>query len=220
LDIEEFGGSAKAMRMLSGSTQTTASSVDSLLNSTRSTMSSSTSQNSGMMVQRHYSSNKLAPLGEDEELNAYESSTNLVSPHTSSGPSNSLSPLPHPALDLILVISLPPPTAVPSTAQLKFRVIKATLDFVVASLGPKDRLSLVTFEVGVGGRVRKCPFLSVTKAQSRQRLEKFINELDARLEENQDEFLVREAKEEKTDVVTAVNNGMSSFIITRKRLYL
>ena len=187
LDIEEFGGSAKAMRMLSGSTQTTVSSVDSLLSPTRSTMSSSTSQSHHSGIgQRHYSSNKLAPLGEDEELSAYESSTNLVTPHTSSGPSNSLSPLPHPALDLILVISLPPPTALPSTAQLKVRVIKATLDFLVASLGPKDRLSLVAFEVGVGGRVRKCPFLSVNKAQSRQRLEKFINELDAKLEEHED----------------------------------
>lgn len=87
--------------------------------------------------------------------------------------------------------------------NLKVRVIKATLDFLVASLGPKDRLSLVAFEVGVGGRVRRCPFLSVTKAQSRQRLEKFINELDAKLEEHQDEFLVREANDEKTDVVTA-----------------
>ena len=217
LDIEEFGGSAKAMRMLSGSTQTTVSSVDSLLSPTRSTMSSSTSQHSGLISHRHYSSNKLAPLGEDEELSAYESSTNLVTPHTSSGPSNSLSPLPHPALDLILVISLPPPTALPSTAQLKVRVIKATLDFLLASLGPKDRLSLVAFEVGVGGRVRKCPFLSVTKAQSRQRLEKFINELDAKLEEHQDEFLVREANDEKTDVVTAVNNGLSSFVATCKK---
>ena len=221
LDIEEFGGSAKAMRMLSGSTQTTVSTVDSLLSPTRSTMSSSTSQYSGLVGQRHYSSNKLAPLGEDEELSAYESSTNLVTPHTSSGPSNSLSPLPHPALDLILVISLPPPTALPSTAQLKVRVIKATLDFLVASLGPKDRLSLVAFEVGVGGRVRRCPFLNVTKAQSRQRLEKFINELDAKLEEHQDEFLVREANDEKTDVVTAVNNGMSNFVVTcRKKSWL
>ena len=217
LDIEEFGGSAKAMRMLSGSTQTTVSSVDSLLSPTRSsTMSSSTSQHSGLVGNRHYSSNKLAPLGEDEELSAYESSTNLVTPHTSSGPSNSLSPLPHPALDLILVISLPPPTALPSTAQLKIRVIKATLDFLVASLGPKDRLSLVAFEVGVGGRVRKCPFLSVAKAQSRQRLEKFINELDARLEEHQDEFLVREGKDEKTDVVTAVNHGMSRLLLAHR----
>jgi hypothetical protein len=217
LDIEEFGGSAKAMRMLSGSTQTTVSSVDSLLSPTRSTMSSSTSQSHHSGGHRHYSSNKLAPLGEDEELSAFESSTNLVTPHTSSGPSNSLSPLPHPALDLILVISLPPPTALPSTAQLKVRVIKATLDFLVASLGPKDRLSLVAFEVGVGGRVRKCPFLSVNKAPSRQRLEKFINELDAKLEDHQDEFLVHEANDEKTDVVTAVNHGMSSFVTRKKK---
>ena len=218
LDIEEFGGSAKAMRMLSGSTQTTVSTVDSLLSPTRSTVSSSTSQSHHSGIgHRHYSSNKLAPLGEDEELSTYESSTNLVTPHTSSGPSNSLSPLPHPALDLILVISLPPPTALPSTAQLKIRVIKATLDFLVASLGPRDRLSLVAFEVGAGGRVRKCPFLNVYKAPSRQRLEKFINELDAKLEEHHDEFLVRGANDEKTDVVTAVNHGMSSFVVISQK---
>lgn len=211
LDMEEFGGSAKAMRMLSGgSTQTTVSTVDSLLNSSsRSTMSSSTSHGSAGIV-RHNSSNKLATLGEDDELSAYDSSTNLVTPHTSSGPSNSLSPLPHPSMDLILVISLPPPSALPSTAQLKIRVIKATLDFLVASLGPKDRLSLVTFEVGPAGRVRKCPYLSIGKTQSRQRLEKFIDEVGVRLDENQDEFLVRGSKDEKTDVVTAVNHGMFS----------
>lgn len=211
LDMEEFGGSAKARRMLSGgSTQTTVSTVDSLLNgSSRSTTSSSTSQGSGSIV-RQNSSNKLATLGEDDELSAYDSSTNLVTPHTSSGPSNSLSPLPHPSMDLILVISLPPPSALPSTAQLKIRVIKATLDFLLASLGPKDRLSLVTFEVGPAGRVRKCPYLSIGKTQSRQRLEKFIDEVGVRLEESQDEFLVRGSKDEKTDVVTAVNHGMFS----------
>ncbi|KAF8159440.1 Pleckstrin homology domain-containing protein [Crassisporium funariophilum] len=215
LSMEEFGGNAKAMRMLSGSTQTTVSTVDSLLNnSTRSTMSSSTSHNSGM-ASRHHMSNKLAPLGEDDELSQYDSPTNLVTPHTSSGPSNSLTPLPHPSMDLILVISLPPPTALPSTAQLKIRVIKATLDFLAASLGPKDRLSLVTFEVGVGGRVRKTPFLSIGKTQSRQRLEKFIDEVGARLDENQDEFLIRGSKDEKTDVVTAVNHGLD-VVLQRK----
>jgi len=221
MDVEEFGGSAKAMRMLSGSTQTTVSSVDSLLNgngSSRSTMSSSTSHGSSMMAARQQAANnnkQLATLGEDDELSAYDSPTNLVTPHTSSGPSNSLSPLPHPAMDLILVISLPPPSALPSTAQLKIRVIKTTLDFIVASLGPKDRLSLVTFEVGIGGRVRKCPFLSVGKLPSRQRLEKFIDEVGVRLEENQDEFLVRGSKDEKTDVVTAVNHGLD-VVLQRK----
>lgn len=209
LHMEEFGGSQKAMRMLSGSTQTTASTVDSLLNgSSRSTMSSSTSH--GSMPPRHQV-NKLATLGEDDELGSYESPLSLVTPYTSSGSSNSLTPLPHPPMDLILVISIPPPTAVPGTAQLKLRVIRATLDFTLASLSKRDRLSLVTFEVGPSGRVRKTPFLSPNKAHSRTRLEKFIDELGANLEDNQDEFLIKGSKDEKTDVVTAVNHGSCGF---------
>ncbi|KAF7356586.1 hypothetical protein MVEN_00992400 [Mycena venus] len=198
LDMEEFGGSAKAMRMLSGGSGTTSSTGESsLLNggSVRSTMSSSTSHGSlpPPRGQHGYANaNKLSPLGEDDEMSAYDSPTGLVTPYTSAGPSNNMSPLPHPPLDLILVVSLPPPGAAPSTAALKVRVIKATLDFTLASLGPKDRLSLVTFEVGQSGRVRRTPFLGVTKAQSRQRLEKFIDEIG----------------DEKTDVVTAVNHGL------------
>ena len=126
----------------------------------------------------------------------------------STGPSNSLTPLPHPPMDLILVISVPGPTSTPSTAALKMRVIKTSLDFLLASMAPKDRLSLVTFEVGIGGRVRRTPFLSVGKAPSRLRLSKFIEDIGRR-EEFDDEFLVRVSQEDKTDVVTAVNNGTS-----------
>lgn len=213
-DMEEFGGSSKAMRMLSGNstaTGTTVSTVDSLLNgSSRSTLSSSTSHHGSMaskpQTQIHY--NQLTPLGENEELDAYASPTSLVTPYTSSGPSNSLTPLLHPPLDLIIVVSLPPPSAQISTAQLKVRVIKTSLDFIVASCGAKDRVSFVTFEVGVGGRVRKTPFMRVGKAHSRARLTKFIDEVGLRLEEGQDEFLVRGSKDEKTDVVTAVNHGV------------
>ncbi|KAJ7066633.1 Pleckstrin homology domain-containing protein [Mycena amicta] len=216
LDIEEFGGSSKAMRMLSGGSATTSSTGDSsLLNgSVRSTMSSSTSHGS-MPPPRNNYSNKLSPLGEDDELSTYDSPTGLVTPYTSAGPSNSLTPLPHPALDLILVISLPSPGAAPSTAALKVRVIKATLDFIVASLSTKDRLSLVTFEVGQAGRVRRTPFLYLGKAQSRRRLEKFIDETGTRLDDSMDEFLVRGSKEEKTDVVTAVNHGLD-IVLQRK----
>lgn len=207
-DLEEFGGSVKAARMLSGGTGTSVSTGDSLLNSGRYTMSSSTSHGSMATRQVH---NKLQPLGEDDELiSNYDSTTGLVTPHMSSGPSNSLTPLLHPPLDLILVISIPPPNAVPSTAALKVRVIKATLDFVLASLGAKDRLSLVTFEVGAAGRVRKTPFLSTGRTQSRTRLAKFIDEIGVKPEEGQfieDEFLVKGSKDEKTDVVTAVNHG-------------
>ncbi|KAI5123521.1 hypothetical protein M0805_006681 [Coniferiporia weirii] len=226
-NMEEFGNgnTNRAMRMLSGSTATTSSSIDrdSLLNGNGSIRSSSTSHGSmagpSMGRMAMHAHNKLSPLGEDEELysttSPYDASpTGLVTPHLSSGPSNSLTPITHPSLDLILIISLPPPTAIPSTAALKNRVIKNTLDFVLASLGPKDRLSFVTFEVGPGGRVRKTPFLSIGRAQSRARLLAFVNETSNR-DGAGDEFLVRGAKEEKTDVVTAVNHGLD-VVLQRK----
>jgi hypothetical protein len=90
---------------------------------------------------------------------------------------------------------------------------------MLASMGTRDRLSLVTFEVGIGGRVRKTPFLSVAKGQSRNRLEKFVDEIGVRGDGadglvglGPDEFLVRGSKEEKTDVVTAVNHGRFSVL--------
>ena len=211
-DLEEFGGSTKAARILSGSTgSASVGTAESLLNSGRSTMSSSTSHGSVVPRQVQIQS-KLQPLGEDDELisNFSSLSGGLVTPHMSSGPSNSLTPIPHPPHDLILVVSIPPPTAVPSTAALKVRVIKASLDFVLASMGPKDRLSLVSFEVGAAGKVRKTPFLCPGRTQSRARLSKFIDEIGIRPEEGEfmeDEFLVKGSKDEKTDVVTAVNHG-------------
>jgi hypothetical protein len=217
LDMEEFGGSAKAMRMLSGSTGTSGSTgVSSLLHSSgRSTLSSYTSQGSSVINHgfHHSATGKLSPLQEDETPSHYPSGP-LYAPHMSAGPSNSLAPLPHPPLDLILVISIPPINSLPSTAALKLRVIKASLDFVIASLGPRDRLSCVTFEVGVGGAVRKTPFLSPGRPQSRDRLRKFVDEIGFRPEENkafEDEFAVRGNKDDKTDVVTAVNHGMILF---------
>ena len=207
--LEEFGGSQKAMRMLSGSTGTTVSTADSVLqSSSRSTISSNTSLGSMSMrmdLQNHQ--HKLSPLEEDDELSRYGTPAPLVAPHLSSGPSNSLTPLQHPGLDLILVISLPPANATPSTAALKMRVIRTSLDFILAQLSTRDRLSLVTFEVGMGGKVRKTPFLCVGKPQSRARLNKFIEEIGRREEGFDDEFAVRTGQEDKTDVVTAVNHG-------------
>ncbi|RDX50789.1 hypothetical protein OH76DRAFT_1348182 [Lentinus brumalis] len=213
---DEFGGSQKAMRMLSGSTtNTTVSTADSLLNgSARSTVSSNTSYGSASLGPRAGLHQKLSTLEEDDELSRYSSPTPLVAPHMSTGPSNSLTPLPHAHMDLILVISVPGPNSTPSTAALKMRVIRTSLDFILASLAPKDRLSLVTFEVGIGGRVRRTPFLSVGKAPSRQRLSKFIEDIGRR-EDFDDEFLVRVSQEDKTDVVTAVNNGLD-IVLQRK----
>ncbi|KAH9067566.1 Pleckstrin homology domain-containing protein [Lactarius vividus] len=223
LDMEEFGGSAKAARMLSGSTGTSASTAESSLlhSSGRSTLSSYTSHGGSVMNHGYHNgaTGKLTPLQEDETPSHYSSGP-LYAPHMSAGPSNSLTPLPHPPLDLILVVSLPTVHALPSTAALKLRVIKTSLDFILASLGPRDRLSFVTFEVGVGGAVRKTPFLSPGRTQSRARLGKFIDEIGFRPEEGQtfeDEFVVRGSKEEKTDVVTAVNHGLDVVLQRKSR---
>ena len=216
--LEEFGGNGKAARMLSGSTGTTSySNEDSLLSgpSSRSTTSSASHGSTGgldrtLKAQYAQQQHRLATLEEDDEPSRYSTPmpVPLVTPHIPSGPSNNLAPLGHPPLDLILVISVPPPHVAASVANLKYRVIKTSLDFVIASLSPKDRLSLVTFEVGVGGKVRKTPFLNVGKPISRVRLSKFVSEIGARRDPDHDEFLVRGSQDEKTDVVTAVNHGM------------
>jgi len=215
--LEEFGGSSKAARVLSGSTGTTSySNEDSLLSgpSSRSTTSSASHGSIGgvdrTLKAHHAQQHRLATLEEDEsEPSRYSTPipVSLVTPHLSGGPSSSLAPLTHPPLDLILVISIPPPHITASAANLKHRVIKTSLDFVIASLTPKDRLSLVTFEVGIGGKVRKTPFLNVGKPTSRTRLGKFVDEIGARLNPDTDEFMVRGSQDEKTDVVTAVNHG-------------
>ncbi|KAF8500522.1 Pleckstrin homology domain-containing protein [Gautieria morchelliformis] len=248
-DTDEFGVPAgvvpagvpsKAQRMLSGSTgtgTTTASDVtsqsDSLLaqGSSRSTMSSASHGS------RHHPKGDEYPYGAPQYGSPPPSSssratatpgaglvpTGLMSPHLSAGPSNSLPALPHTPLDLILVLALPPPTAAPSTALLKQRVIKTSLDFVVASLGARDRLSIVTFEVGMGGRVRRTPFLAPGRAQGAVRLARFIDAIGRAPDDNAEgagadadaEFGVRTAAAEKTDVVTAVNHGLD-VVLQRK----
>ena len=217
--LEEFGGSSKAARMLSGSTETTSySGDDSLLSgpSSRSTTSSASHGSIGGLertIKGQYSQQRLATLEEDDEPSRYSTPmpVPLVTPHLPNGPANSLTPLGHPPLDLILVISIPPPNVAASVANLKYRVIKSSLDFVIASLSTRDRLSLVTFEVGVGGKVRKTPFLNVGKSTSRSRLSKFVDEIGAKRDPEHDEFLARGSQDEKTDVVTAVNHGRAVY---------
>jgi hypothetical protein len=140
--------------------------------------------------------------------------THLVAPHVTNGPSNNLPALQHSPLDILLILSVPPPSAPRSTAGLKIRVLKTTLDFVLASLGDRDRISVVTFEIGIGGRVRKTPFLR-TNGEGGLRLARFVDSIGEYYDENspggpgspRDEWEVKTGKDEKTDVVTAVNHG-------------
>lgn len=224
-DTDEFGvppttAGNRVQRILSGSTGSDVTSQsDSLLaqGSSRSTMSSSTSHGSRLAQGVDSKSSLTQQQQQHDDYTEHTHTPALVSPHLSAGPSNSLPALPHTPLDLILVVSLPPPNAIQSTAALKHRVIKAALDFTIASLGPKDRLSLVTFEVGTGGRVRKTPFLCPGRAQGHLRLAKFVNGIGVQDDAAEDEFVVHTTKGEKTDVVTAVNHGLDVVLQRKSR---
>jgi hypothetical protein len=221
-EMEEFGISSKAARILSigssGGTSSSSRVTDSITGSSHRSTLSSTTTNSRTGGSKYASS----AAGSDSETSGrlYSSTSSTISigsalyhqpapatvaARSANGASNSLTPVNHTPLDLICVISVPPPSAHASTASLKTRVIKTSLDFIIASMGSKDRISIVTFEVGVQGRIRKTPFLSLGRAQSRQRLANFVDTLTDRNEH--DEFFQPVGREEKTDVVTAVNHG-------------
>lgn len=222
VELDEFGGRLAGDRntIASHTNTQTGTTTDSLLNgsagSVRSTQSSSTSYG-GSFGSRHnhgnaYGAKSLGTLGEDDERNgteSYDDRDHITPSLSTAGPSNTLPPLPHAPLDLILILSIPPPASSPSTAALKIKVIKSSLDFVLSSLGPKDRLSLVTFEVGLGGQVRKTPYLSIGKPSSVSRIRKFIEETGANASGDLNVALT--SPDEKTDVVTAVNHGKTSY---------
>lgn len=224
-EMEEFGISGRTARVLSvGSADTSNSSRitshDSIIGSShRSTVSSNTTNSRAGMSKyasstynsdREQQGHRPSLTGQSDSPSAggslyHQPPPPTVTARSANGASNSLTPVSHTALDLICVISVPPPSAHVSTASLKTRVIKTSLEFIMASMGVRDRLSLVTFEVGIQGRIRKTPFLSLGRSQSRQRLTNFIDTLSDRKEN--DEFFVPSGRDEKTDVVTAVNHG-------------
>ncbi|KAG9041337.1 hypothetical protein FS837_012403 [Tulasnella sp. UAMH 9824] len=259
-EMEEFGASPAQSkhRVTSSSTATSAQSnytEEERFAGNRATMSSAaTSASKVPSTSSYYAKNAISEYGVNGMQNGYGGqghysqhmrdvhsptptpgpATPTPMPHTSTAtPSNSLPPLPHTSMDLILVISLPPPNSAPSTAALKLRVIKNALDFIIGSLGTRDRLSLVTFEVGVGGKIRKTPFLRIGRGMGRERLGRFVDQIAFSgprriVEEDEgdddernggahgdEEFLVRTGKDEKTDVVTGVNNALDT-VLQRK----
>ncbi|KIR82408.1 zinc finger family protein [Cryptococcus gattii EJB2] len=119
----------------------------------------------------------------------------------------------HTPMDLVLVLSLPAFTSGQSI-PLKVKLMRSSLEFLLALLGPKDRISLVSCGMGVNGTLRKTPFLSTTRYESRKRLEAFAEILGAGKLEN-DEFEVLAGGDEKLDVVTAMNVGLD-VVLQRK----
>jgi hypothetical protein len=116
-------------------------------------------------------------------------------------PMQPLGPI-HTPVDIVLVLAIPHTASAPESAPLKIRLMRQALGFVLATLGPCDRISLVSCEQGVN--VRKTPFLCATRPDSRRRLEQFVENLGAGGAQP-DEFEVEFAADERADLVTAMN---------------
>lgn len=89
----------------------------------------------------------------------------------------------------------------------------------MSTLGPKDRLSVITFENGVGGVIRKTPFLAVGRdGEGKRRVLELIdtigNEYPDAAVDKKLIVLDGSSKEEKADVVSAVNVGQSGILFS------
>ncbi|CCF50881.1 hypothetical protein NDA14_005882 [Ustilago hordei] len=127
--------------------------------------------------------------------------------------------LPHTPIDLVLMISVPLVLpehisgSISSSAALKLRLIRSSLDFIIHSLGPIDRISLVAFTVGIDGEVKRTGLLNPHRDASRQLLEEFVQNIGRPWDSQDcDPFSVDLSKlggsSERIDSVTAVNVGL------------
>ncbi|CDW99175.1 hypothetical protein, partial [Sporisorium scitamineum] len=67
--------------------------------------------------------------------------------------------------------------SISSSAALKLRLIRSSLDFVVHNLGPNDRVSIVAFTVGIDGEVKRTGLLNPHREASRQLLQEFVQNI-------------------------------------------
>ncbi|GAA5918128.1 hypothetical protein JCM6882_006353 [Rhodosporidiobolus microsporus] len=113
-------------------------------------------------------------------------------------------------LDLMLILSVP--TAGPTA--LKTGILKNALEFLLAHVGPRTRVSVVTYSAGEGSRgvLRKTPFIAVGKAEGKKRLEKVVEELGCDAE---DLTSMVAHQEERVNVVTACNLALD-IVLQRK----
>ncbi|CAO1613355.1 unnamed protein product [Parajaminaea phylloscopi] len=124
----------------------------------------------------------------------------------------------HTPLDLILMVSVPvvvqqQHSGISSSAALKLRLIRSTLEFVASRMGPRDRLSIVAYTAGQSGEVRRTALLSASRDKSRQKLTDFVEGIGRPWTGNtEDPYRVDANKlgggSERTDTVTALNVGL------------
>ncbi len=154
------------------------------------------------------------PNGYNDGLPTSSTMSSLASESNTSFGAAPLAPK-HTPVDLLIALSIPSASGpAASSAQLKLRLIKTSLTFLCQVLGPRDRLSIVTFAPGPNGAIRKTPFLSPGRYEGRQKLDRFIAGLhqedgsgaDSR-DEIVDEFRAETGKDEHVDMVSGLNVG-------------
>ncbi|PWN28788.1 hypothetical protein BDZ90DRAFT_131016 [Jaminaea rosea] len=133
--------------------------------------------------------------------------------------------LPHTPLDLVLMVSVPvvvqqQSSGVSSSAALKLRLIRSTLEFVTSHMGPRDRVAIVAFTAGIDGEVRRTALLNIKRERSRAKLIDFIEGIGKPWEgDDDDPYRVDSNKlggaSERTDTVTALNVGLD-VVLSRK----
>ncbi len=127
--------------------------------------------------------------------------------------------LTHAPLDLIIMISVPlvvemtsGASAVSSSAALKLRLIRSSLEFIVNNLRQHDRICLVSYSVGLEGQVRKTQLLKPSIHSSRERLMQFIEGMGSNAAGASDPFVEDLGKlggsSDRIDTVTALNVGL------------
>lgn len=124
----------------------------------------------------------------------------------------------HTPLDLLIVCSVPPASSTNSSSALKIRLITAAMGHVCAMLGPHDRISIVSYEHGIGGSVRRTPFLSPCRTESRMKLQRYLTCLGGNIDKNVQggadggDFSVPMDGETKIDMVAGVNYGLDRIL--------
>jgi hypothetical protein len=138
---------------------------------------------------------------------------------TSPVPTGTMPLLPiHTPLDLLIVCSVPAASSTNSAATLKIRLIKAAMAHACSMLGPYDRLSIVTYQHGIGGSVTRTPFLSPGRAEGRNKLQRYLAALGGNLGKDvqggsdNDHFSVPSDAETKIDIVAGVNYGLDRIL--------
>ena len=187
---------------------------------------STTAANTGSLNGRSYGDfiPGSAVSGQTQMSTATTSLTSITSPPTAVSKDDGLGDLAHIAplapvhtpMDLVVILSLPAPVVGRADSQipLKTRLMRQSLQFVLALMGSRDRISLVATEMGPNGVVRKTPFLNTTRPDSRRRLESFVDLLGQGKVDG-DELAVAVGRDEKRDVVAAVNTALD-VVLQRK----